>query len=172
MTREPGGSLPRSVARGRLFNARKRSGGVPPGAEFQSSPEVVIWRAKPCNCRVLSVFLDPQGWHGAGDRFRVSMEEQLERMRRQGVTELPLPDGKTVDVTLDNYRAGQFATFGPRRVNGAQFTQPLDFGQWELSISFEAGCDHGNGYRDMADVLDDCRSFRTGRQRVERPIFW
>ncbi len=170
---DPGRSVPRSVAKGRLFNATAKRR-TPSRSTPRSAPEVVIWRAKPCNCRVLAVYLDPGGWHLAGDRFRVSLEEQLARLREAGLTEVPISDdGTTVELTLENYRAGMFRSFTARRVSGVQHSQPLDFADWrDLSARFEVGCDHGRGLRPMADVLEDCRAFRASRKREDRPIYW
>ena len=146
--------VPRSVVRGRLVNSMKRRGGLID--EWRNAPEVVIWRAKPCNQRVLAVWLDPDGWHVAGDRFPVSLDEWA---RRQG-------------RTREGFKAGEWASFGrPRKIEGISRSQPLDATEWEMG-RFEAGCDHGRGWFEMAQVAEDCAKFRACRKAVTRDVRW
>jgi hypothetical protein len=158
-----------------MLNAVTKRGKHQLPADRRTAPAVVVWRAKPCTCRTLTVYLDPEGWHLDGDRFRVPMPEFVERLRQGGFTEIRDEQaGTSIEVSLENYRAGLFRSFGPRRIDGCAYSQPLAFDAWDLNTvpAFEVGCDHGRGLRPMADVLADCRLFRAGREQVKRPIRW
>lgn len=146
--------LPRAVVRARLYDSLKRRG--PVRDAWRTAPVVVEWRAKPCNCWVLRVYLDPGGWHVTGRGFRVSLTEWAERQGQ----------------TRESFTAGEWGSFGKaRKLDGFVDSQPLDFDAWTTG-RFEIGCPHGRGLADMKKVLEDCQQFRARRARVDRAVSW
>lgn len=152
------------VVRARVSDHLRGAGYAVP-LEMQSTLAVVVWRAKPCNCRVLRVFLTPDGWQLLGESFHISAEEWFERV----APDAPSHDG--VPITLESYRAGLIGAFNLRDVEGIERMLPLDFTEWPTA-KFEVGCDHGHEYRSVADVLADCEAVRATRAATKRDIEW
>jgi hypothetical protein len=161
-------SFPKVVVHNRLINTITKRTGLRPPPEFRVPPGVVTWRVKPCNCRLLTVYLDKAGWHIDGRSFRVSLEEAVRRFREIYGPTLRVSH-EEIEVTPENCLIGKFAK-PARRVAGFYCDQPLDFDAWDLR-SFEIGCDHGHGLATMSDLLSDCREFRA-RRAQPRYIVW
>lgn len=151
-----------AVARGRLAHGTVKRG-FPLPKEFKSAPPMVTWRVAGCRCRVLSVYLTPDGWALDGEDFKVSIPEWLDRIN---------PDGTAmageVPITLENYRAGLFSAFSPGNVAGVRQMLDLDVATWPVT-RFEVGCDHAHGHVDLADLAADCAEVRATRTPLRDP---
>ncbi|HLV03941.1 MAG TPA: hypothetical protein VKY79_05100 [Actinomycetaceae bacterium] len=157
---------------GRAFRARvivdddqRRHGYTPPG--HGPGRPMIVWRRAGCRCRVLRLYLTPEGWELIGDDYRVKPDEWL---RMVGAVDddghpVTLDDGGK--VTLDDRDAGNVVLIGLREVDGMTDTLPLDIDAWPTGVRMQLGCDHGHGTAPVADLAADARTVRHTRQPLE-----
>lgn len=149
--------LPPVVARNRARNSLRRKGYASP---FPTSPPVVVWRATECRCRVLSVYLSPEGWHMDGAAFYIPVDEWARRVGGDAEMAAAILSGEVPTMARDR-----------RRVKGFTETFPLDLTEWSHG-KFQIGCRHGHGWASTRDLLADCQQAKACRVRVDRPVMW
>ena len=140
-----------------------RQGGAVP-VTYQHAGPMVVWHRRGCRCRLLRVFLSPEGWTLLAEDFRVKPDDWLRRI--DAVDEAGNPrevDG--VPVTVEARDEGQLWLANLRQVQGIERQYPLDVDSWPDPLAhFEVGCDDETSDALLSDVADDCRqAIRTGR---------
>lgn len=94
--------------------------------EFDYQPPAVVWLCLKKH-RMLRVFRTRNGWHLLGDRFRVPMQEWLDRIGS--------------GWTADDIHEGRVVAMGGRWVRGRNELLQLDIETWHFTGKpFEVGC--------------------------------
>lgn len=167
------GRRPSMKARVRLADLAKH-GGFPLPPEYRTSKPVVTWRRKEagCRCRLLRLFLAPDGWHLLGDDYRVHPRTWLEWITGDE-GELPTLDDGTV-ADLDARDAGKVGFANLRNVRGMDERLPLDLAEWPRDgLRFSVGCKHGGWMlAPLAWLAEDARRARDTRKPVTRFVIF